>query len=89
MHIIGSQSTRTAVWKGGEDAGGILLERGKWNFASATAKIQNVRNFQKERIQQSCSTIIAHPRQRKDTDGQGITAINSPMPSPGQGLAVL
>lgn len=43
-------------------------------------KIQET--FRKGRPKQSCSTITAYPRQRKDTDGQGITAMCYPVPPP-------
>ena len=48
MHIVGSQSKRTAVWNARRDAASLLKEESR-TFANATAKIQNSRNFQKRK----------------------------------------
>lgn len=49
-------------------------------------KIQET--FTKGWTKQMRSTITIYPRQRKDTDGQGITAMCNPKPPPGQDSAV-
>lgn len=48
MHIVGSQSKRTAVWNARRDAASLLKEESR-TFANATAKIQNSRSFQKRK----------------------------------------